>query len=155
MDWRRIVFAIAICLIYIPLVFMAVNTFFPATPENQCYLSYKPYPAGAEPTPAEIDAQNAEMRQCDTDYRATQQMYDGWKFIVIMIVNIVAAFVMLLKMDMSVIYGLFFGVVITAFASTIRYMESRSIPGFCLLVFLFALIIFFVNSRKNEVSKRK
>ena len=67
-----------------------------------------------------------------------------------MIINIVFAFVMLLNLDKSIIFGLFFGVVITAFIATIRYIDSRTIPGFVLLVVLFGIIIYFVNSMKKK-----
>jgi len=55
-----------------------------------------------------------------------------------------------MKFDKSIIFGLFFGVVITAFSATINYMESRSVIGFALLVFLFGLIIYFVNRLSKD-----
>lgn len=147
MDWKKIVFAIAICLIYIPMVFMAVNTFFPQTPRNACYELYPIERNLTEPSKVEY---NEEMRQCEEDYREQRTKYDGWKFIVIMIISIIAAFVMLIKLDKSIIFGLFFGVVITAFTATINYMESRSVIGLALLVFLFGLIIYFVNRMSKD-----
>ena len=48
------------------------------------------------------------------------------------------------------LFVLFFGVVITAFSATIGYMESRSIPGFILLVLLFGIIIYFVSTRAKK-----
>ena len=143
---NKYVFAIAICLLYIPMVFMAVNTFFPEIPDNDCYIA-RPFVEGDE---AENIKYNEEMRECEQAYSKEESRYDGWKFIVVMIINIIAAFVMLLKLDKSVVYGLFFGVVITAFSATIRYMESRSIPGFILLVLLFGMIIYFVSSRGKK-----
>ncbi|OIO62734.1 hypothetical protein COY26_00040 [Candidatus Woesearchaeota archaeon CG_4_10_14_0_2_um_filter_33_10] len=147
MDWKKIVFAIAICLIYIPMVFMAVTTFFPKTPVNECYVDYK-YPIAAEGkelNQTQLDEYNRNMRECEISFESERTKYDGWKFIVIMIVNIIATLFMLMKLDKSIIFGLFFGVVITAFTATINYMESRSVIGFALLVFLFGLIIYFVN----------
>lgn len=151
MDWKKIVFAIAICLLYIPLVFMAVNTFFPKTPTNECYMEY-PYPAAAEKVAnqTQMDEYYRQARECDNAFMAEQTRYDGWKFIVVMIINIIAAFLMLLEIDKSIIFGLFFGVTITAFTATLRYMESRSVLGFCLLVVLFGVIVYFVNSRKDK-----
>ena len=147
MDWKKIVFAIAICLIYIPMVFMAVNTFFPETPRNTCY---KFYPIDKNMTEPQRDEYNQDMQECEENYDKQRAKYDGWKFIVIMIISIIAAFVMLIKLDKSIIFGLFFGVVITAFTATINYMESRSIVGFALLVFLFGLIIYFVNKMSKD-----
>ena len=152
MDWKKIVFAIAICLIYIPMVFMAVTTFFPKTPVNECYVDYK-YPIAAEGkelNQTQLDEYNRNMRECEISFESERTKYDGWKFIVIMIVNIIATLFMLMKFDKSIIFGLFFGVVITAFSATINYMESRSVIGFALLVFLFGLIIYFVNRLSKD-----
>ena len=142
MDWKKIIFAIAICLIYIPMVFMAVNTFFPETPKNTCRNFY---PVDKNMTVLQSEQYNQDMQECEENYDEQRTKYDGWKFIVIMIINIIAALFMLMKLDKSIIFGLFFGIVITAFTATINYMESRSIIGFALLVFLFGLIIYFVN----------
>jgi hypothetical protein len=149
MDWKKIVFAVAISLLYIPMVFMAVNTFFPKTPVNTCY-SYRPYPIGENITDAERDKYNQEMQECQEKYDEQKTKYDGWKFIVIMVINIIASLFMLMKLDKSIIFGLFFGVVITAFTATINYMQSRSVFGFILLVLLFGLIIYFVNKLGKE-----
>lgn len=149
MDWKKIVFAIAISLLYIPMVFMAVNTFFPETPINTCY-SFKPYPLGENITDVERDQYNREMQECQEKYDEQKTKYDGWKFIVIMLINIIAALFMLMKLDKSIIFGLFFGIVITAFTATINYMQSRSVLGFILLVFLFGLIVYFVNILSKE-----
>ncbi len=153
MDWKKIVFAIAICLIYIPMVFMAVNTFFPKAPVNECYIDYK-YPVIAaenkEINQTQLDEYNRKIRECEISFDSERTKYDGWKFIVIMIVNIIATLFMLMKFDKSIIFGLFFGVVITAFSATINYMESRSVIGFALLVFLFGLIIYFVNRLSKD-----
>ena len=140
----KFVFAIAICLLYIPMVFMAVKTFFPEIPDNDCYAA-RPLVETNESIKA-----SEEMRECEQAYEKEREKYDGWKFIFIMIVNIIATFVMLFKLEASIVYGLFFGVVITAFSATIRYMESRSIPGFALLVILFGMIIYFISSKKKK-----
>ena len=153
MEWRKVVFAIAICLLYIPMVFMAVNTFFPDAPTNDCYMRYSyPMPAavGKDVPQAEVNDYQRQMNVCEQTFQAEQKKYDGWKFIVIMVINILAAFVMLLNIEQSIIFGLFFGVTITAFSATIRYIEARSLIGFGLLVVLFGLIIYFVNSRKDR-----
>jgi hypothetical protein len=147
-DWKKIVFALAITLLYIPMVFMAVNTFFPDTPQNTCYAIRPALPERNQTQEYEQSMQ--ELRQCEADYRQLQQQYHGWKFITIMIINIITAGIMITKLDKSIIYGLFFGVVITAFTATIRYMDSHSIPGFILLVILFGIVIYFVNAMRNK-----
>lgn len=149
-DWRKIVFAIAICLLYIPMVYMGVNTFFPKTPRDTCYDTSVPMKMQENATDEQWIEYNRKMTECENSYQDEREKYDGWKFIVIMIINIVFAFVMLLNLDKSIIFGLFFGVVITAFTATIRYIESRTIIGFFLLIVLFGIIIYFVNSMRNK-----
>ena len=159
MKWKKIVFAIAICLLYIPMVFMAVNTFFPKTSVNECYTPYRSGPVMPEKASetqmneynAKIAEYDAAIMKCNNSFEIERKHYDSWKFIVIMVLNILVALVMLLNIDKSVIFGLFFGVIITAFTATIRYMESSSIVGFILLVCLFGMVVYFVNSRgRNE-----
>ncbi|NTV23713.1 MAG: hypothetical protein HGA85_05045 [Nanoarchaeota archaeon] len=151
MEWKKVVFGLAVCLLYIPMVFMAVNTFFPKTPENTCYLSY-PYKYGAPEnlTYEQQQARDEEMRLCDSKYQEERTRYDGWKFIIIMIINIIASAVLLINLDKSIRYGLFFGIVIAAFAGTMGYMESRSAVGFGLLVVLFIFVVYLINSWKKE-----
>ena len=36
-KWKQIIFAIAIALLFIPMVYLGVNTFFPASPIEDCY----------------------------------------------------------------------------------------------------------------------
>jgi hypothetical protein len=153
-SWKKTFFGLAICLLYIPMVFMAVNTFFPKITDT-CYDSVYTSRVIASPVPeklneTEMALREAEMRECYKLFEAEQIKYDGWKLILIMIINIVAASLILLNLEKSVRYGLFFGIVITAFAATIRYINSRSIPGFVLLVFLFGFIIYLVNLWKKD-----
>lgn len=157
MEWKPVVFALAICLLYIPMVFMAVNTFFPKEPYNDCYNKY-PYPAPAEGKAENrtlVEEYSRKMMECERAWLEEKTRYDGWKFIVVMVINILAALLMLLNLDKSIIFGLFFGVVITAFSATWRYMDSRSVVGFILLLVLFGIIIYFVNSRREILKDNK
>jgi hypothetical protein len=158
-DWRKIVFAIAIALLFIPMVFLGVNTFFPKEPANTCYNNMFPVAPKEGPLTQEEQAQynadqqkyNEEQQVCQTAWDAARIQYDGMKYIVIMIICIIASFTMLLNLDKSIIYGLFFGVVITAFSGTIAYIQARSIVGFILMVVLFILIIVWVQRERQKV----
>jgi len=149
-SWKKTFFGLAICLLYIPMVFMAVNTFFPKISDNTCYESSYSYPVPEKLNETEVALREAKMRECNNLFQAEQTKYDSWKLILIMVINIIAASVILLNLDKSIRYGLFFGIVITAFAATIRYGNSRSIPGFVLLVCLFGFIIYLVNLWKKD-----
>ena len=148
-SWKKTFFGLAICILYIPMVFMAVNTFFPKITDN-CYGSVYASPVLEKINDTDMALHDAQMRECEKSFEAEVAKYDSWKLILIMIINIIAASVLLLNLDKSIRYGLFFGVVIAAFAATIRYGGSRSMLGFALLVCLFAFIICLVNLWKKD-----
>jgi len=152
-DWRKIIFALAISLLFIPMVYLGINTFFPEGPDfDDCYAEVRlPCEPGDEACYEQNTAQNKENRECMQAYEKERTKYDSGKYIALMIICVIASFVMLIKLDKSIIYGLFFGVVITAFSGTMQYMGARSLIGFILMVCLFILIIYFVQrERKNS-----
>lgn len=153
-NWKKIVFALAIALLYIPLVFLGVNTFFPEDPVNDCYKFQLPVNCKEAENvtvceQASLEDQE-EMNLCYEEYENERQKHDGNKYVVLMLICVITSFVMLMSLDKSVKYGLFIGVVITAFSGTMQYIESRSLIGFILMVVLFVVIIYFVqrNSKK-------
>lgn len=154
--WKKVVFAIAISLLYIPMVFLGINTFFPDLDRDNCYEIYPRSvcgPDGVGPGTLECDKLNqdyyVEQNECREDYEQQRKDYEGNKYIVLMIICLITSLVMLFKLDVSVIMGLFFGVVITAFSGTIRYIDSKSMIGFFLMVILFIVIIIFVQRSKK------
>ena len=153
-EWKKVVFALAISLLFVPLVYLGINTFFPENPDNDCYRSLLPLNCrDAEDVSAceqaNLENQN-EMDDCWDEYDALNKKYDGNKYIVLMIICVITSFVMLMNLDKSVKYGLFMGVVITAFSGTMQYIESRSLIGFILMIILFVVIIYFVQRNSKR-----
>ena len=145
-NWKHIVFTLAITFLFVPMVYLGVNTFFPESPSNTCYEKV-PRPE------AEFSEEHAiQMRECQDNWQKERTKHDGGKYITIIIICILASLVMLVPLDKSITYGLFLGVVVTAFTGTIRYLDSRSKAGFVLMVFLFGMVIYFIHrtaSQKN------
>lgn len=150
-EWRKVVFAIAISLLFVPMVYLGVNTFFPAEPQNTCYPRFIAPPCKEEESACweRQRATDMEMQDCQLAWEQERKRYEGGKYIVIMLISIAASLVMLLRLEKSIVYGLFFGVVITAFTGTLRYIDARSVFGFGLMVALFALIIAFVQRERS------
>lgn len=150
-NWKKVIFAIAIMLLYVPMVYLGVNTFFPDFDQDDCYgrVASPTCKFDAEGCAETLEKNRIEQNECYKEYRSNKNAYEGNKYIVIMIITLITSFVMLANLDKSIIYGLFFGVIITAFTGTIRYIDSKSIIGFALMVTLFITIIVFIQKRKQ------
>lgn len=151
-NWKKIIFAIAIAILFIPMVYLGINTFFPDMPSDRCIEAVplvRCDPADDSCSNKE-QVKSVERQDCYEQYRNDRRDYEGNKYIALMIICLLTSFVMLLKLDPSIIYGLFFGVVITAFTGTLRYIDSRSKIGFFLMVVLFVVIILFVHKTRKR-----
>ena len=156
--WKKILFAAIIIILYIPLVFMGANIFFPQYDYTNypmykdCYMG-KPAPVNGYDahTQAEINKCQEEQTKIQQDFDKKKRKYDGWKYLAIVLfclLTIGAA--SLLKLNDSVMYGLFIGATITTFISTIMYFTTRSKIGFGILVLIFITVIVFIMKRKDD-----
>lgn len=151
-NWKKVIFAIAIALLYIPMVYLGINTFFPDTPTDRCYEAV-PVPRCLPEDEGCLQKEqlsSKERQDCYDKQQQEKREYEGKKYIVLMIICLLTSLIMLTKIEQSVIYGLFFGVVITAFTGTIRYIDSKSMIGFFLMVALFLIIILFVQRFRKK-----
>ena len=155
MKWTGLFLALIITILYIPMVFMGTNVFFPAFDE--------PYPGrGCFRAPSE-DVDRAELDACLTEEKATirayekeRRQYDSWKYIVVVSINLIVLLILLFAtLDSSVVIGLFLGLTIATFIATVRYLDTRSKLGFGVLVGLFVLTIYFITKHKKVFMKRK
>ena len=170
MNWSKLLYTLIIVLLYVPMVFVGANVFFPEYTgtdsyyhgTEDCYLKY-PSPAPEKTLAAEQSIAITEKQaQCQKDFYANQQkweqeklVYEGTKYVFITLFNllilVIAVFLPFLK-D-SVALGLFLGSVFATFGATIRYFDTRSKIGFVLLVITFIVVIFFINRKKEAFWK--
>lgn len=148
MKWKSVVFAVAIALLFIPMVFLGVNTFFPEADYSDCDSIPICGPDAADDC-LEGRELTAQAKECYEEQDKIREKYDGSKYITIIVICLIASMIMLVKLDKSIVFGLFTGIVITAFVGTIRYISSKSYIGFALLVVLFFVIIFFIQKEKD------
>ncbi|HSU72223.1 MAG TPA: hypothetical protein VLJ21_00030 [Candidatus Binatia bacterium] len=159
MNWTKLLYVLVITLLYVPMVFLGANVFFPKytgsnsyyQPTSDCYLKYQN--GGKELTPeqqAGIEQCNAEQRAAQTAFEDARAVYNGWKYTGIVAFNLVVLLVALFVTGLmdAVMMGLFFGAVVTAFGATVTYWDYARTPiGFILMLAAFVLVIIFVNQR--------
>ena len=167
MNWTKLLYVLMIVLLYVPMVFVGANVFFPEYTGSSayyqgytdCYGKY-PYPADAETLSVADRASIAENQQkCNQEFQKEQQAfeqaklsYEGRKYVFISLFNlgILLLALFLPKMQDSVTMGLFMGSIAATFGATIRYFDSKSKIGFVILVVTFFAMLYFINRKKEN-----
>ena len=152
MDWLKIVLSLVVILLYIPLVFMGANVFFPEyTGSDSYYYSYKActLPADENGAYAQNDSCYEEQQAEQKAYEEAKAQYDGNKYIFIVVLNLIVLLIALfVSLDESVLIGLFLGSTLTSFFSTWTYFSTQSKIGFGVLALIFFITIFFITKKK-------
>lgn len=165
MNWPKLLYVLIIVLLYVPMVFLGANVFFPEyTGQNKyfhgfddCYLKHT-YPPDRRISGEEELRVRQLQQKCQEDQRRAQQKweddklkYEGQKYVMISLFNLVvllvAAFLPWLQETVSM--GLFLGSIGATFGATVRYFDTRSKIGFVILVITFVLMLFFINHKKD------
>ena len=167
MNWTKLLYVLIIVLLYVPMVFLGANVFFPQyTGTNSyyhpagsdCYMKY-PYPANPDTlsTP-QREALDASQRECQEEFNVEQQKfeqaklkYEGKKYVFMALFNLVILLLALFlpKLQDSVIMGLFLGSIVATFGATIHYFDTQTKIGFGILVITFFAMLFFINRKKD------
>jgi uncharacterized membrane protein len=153
-----------IVLIYVPMVFLGANVFFPEytgsnsyyRPSVDCYAKY-PTPAVDKATSVEIAAMNDKQQACyeqnvaeEKAFEEARNKYDGWKYVFIALFNLaILLFALFVPMQDSIVMGLFMGSIVATFGATVGYFETNSKIGFGVLVVTFFVMLFFINRKKD------
>lgn len=162
MNWTKLLYVLIIVLLYVPMVFLGANVFFPKyTGLNSFYNEPDCYGKYPQPVAANENVSNAIMQRqqaCMQNYTANQKTfeqekntYDGKKYTFIALFNLILLLAALfIPMQDSIVLGLFLGSVISTFAATIGYFQSNSKIGFVVLVVIFIVTLFFINRKKDS-----
>jgi hypothetical protein len=166
MNWTKLLYGFIIALLYVPMVFLGANVFFPKYTGTDSY--YQPvdncYPPTADMSKLPIEtqqtlseAQQNKTNECLVRQRTEQtawdegrKVYNGWKYTAITGFNLVImlAAVLLTGLMDVVMMGVFFGTVVTAFIATVNYWDYARTPiGFGLMLVLFFVVLWFINRR--------
>lgn len=153
MNWPKALLALVVILLYIPLVFMGANVFFPEyTGSDSYYASYK-----VCSLPADSNGQYLQNDTCYDEQQAEQKAfeeakanYDSQKYIFIAVLNLIVLLVALFaRFDESVLIGLFLGTTLSSFFSTWTYFDTKSKVGFGILFIIFFVTIYFITKKKD------
>lgn len=170
MDWKSIIYTIIIILLYIPIVFMGANVIFPQYNDYDYYQGkhcYEPayYPRTEPPTTEQQQAIDACIKEENDERKAydeAKRKYDSWKYIFILGVNIVTLLALIaISLLTPIKIGLFAGIAISSFVSTMQYFQSKSIVGLVLVVVVFIGTVFIIQkkiverSESTEIKKKK
>lgn len=165
MNWTKLISVLIIVLLYIPMVFLGANVFFPQytgthsdyQPSIDCYNKF-PYPAKPESgTDEQRNEISEKQRVCQQENQQAQEQweqeklqYEGTKYVFITLFNLVVLLgAVFITLKDSVSMGLFLGSIATTFGATIRYFDTRSKLGFIILVVTFVLMVYFINKKKD------
>ena len=174
MNWAKLFYVLIIVLLYIPMVFLGANVFFPEYTGSQsyyqgfsdCYMKY-PYPEPAKISEPQRVAVSEMQRKCQDENNAAQRVweqrklkYEGMKYVWISLFNLAVLLlaVFLPKLQETVSMGVFLGAIGATFGATVHYFDTQSKAGFLILVITFFLMLFFINQKKDSfvgVKKKK
>ena len=168
MNWTKLLYVLIIVLLYIPMVFLGANVFFPEYtgtnsyyqgPGSDCYQKY-PYPQNPDTlSTAQRTVIDDSQRKCQEEYVANQKKweaeklaYEGQKYVFIAIFNLLILLLALFlpTLQDSVTMGLFLGSIGATFGATLRYFDTQSKIGFIILVVTFFAMLFFINRKKDS-----
>ena len=168
MNWTKFLYMLMIVLLYVPMVFLGANVFFPEYtgtnayyqgPYTDCYGKY-PYPAEVEKlSVAERTVMDENQRKCNEEYQKEQQKfelakysYEGMKYVFVSLFNLAILLLALFlpKLQDSVTMGLFMGSIAATFGATVRYFDTKSKLGFIILVVTFFAMLYFINRKKEN-----
>lgn len=164
MNWTKLIYVLIIVLLYVPMVFLGANVFFPQytgsnayfNDYNECYSKY--YPAAEKTTEVEQNIISEKQRTCQEEFLAKQRAweekklsYESKKYMFITLFNLLVLLFALLipKLQDNVTMGLFVGSIASTFGATLRYFDTNSKIGFIILVIIFCMMIFFINKKKE------
>jgi len=166
MNWTKILFLLLIVLLYIPMVFLGANVFFPEYtgpdsyyrgygPGKDCYNIYGPID---DKTDADIRSERqskindclAKQEEESRQFEKAKAAYEGQKYTFIALFNLLVIIVALFWKSLSdiIMMGLFVGPMLSTFIATMRFFDTNSKVGFGLLVVTFFLSLFFINRKR-------
>jgi hypothetical protein len=172
-NWIKLLYVLVIALLYVPMVFLGANAFFPKFTgtesefqgEQECYVQYPPNAKmTAEEQQAIATAQQEKTNECLAKQRVVKQawdeerkVYNGWKYSLITGFNLVILILaILVPLIDAVLMGIFIGTVVTAFAATVNYWNyAKTITGFALMLVTFFVVIWIVNRQAKKLLQKK
>jgi hypothetical protein len=172
-NWLKLLYVLVIALLYVPIVFLGANAFFPKFTGTESVFQgvqdcYVQYPPNAKMTAEEqqtiavaqqekTNACLATQREAEKIWNEERNVYNGWKYAAITGFNLVIlVLAILLPLVDSILIGIFVGTVFTAFLATVNYWDyARTKLGFFLMLITFFVVLFIVNRQAKKLLQTK
>jgi len=168
-NWTKLLYVLVIALLYVPMVFLGSNVFFPKFTGSEsyfrgteeCYPRFAPsdkLPLAEQQQVADRQQQQinecqARMREEEKIFNDERAVYNGWKYAGITGFNLlILLLIVFIAFTDAVTIGIFFGTVVTAVAATVSYWDyARTKIGFVLMLITFFVVLFIVNKRARTM----
>lgn len=165
--FKKIGFVLLIVLVFTPLTFLITNTvvenYIVTEKTTDCYLKYpSPFIDSKEETALSYNKTIEYQKQtseCEDANRVITKEQETYKFIIIALINIIVILTLLIfgrKLNEVIYYSLFFGAGLNTISIVMRYGQMNSIIGVVLGIFMFVLILTFINRvlKKDKLNKK-
>lgn len=161
-TFKKIGFVLLIVLVFTPLTFLVTNTivenYIVTEKTADCYMKYRPYDETLNKT--ESILQQEQMKECEDANTIIIENQETYKFTIIAIINIIVILTLLIfgkNLDEVIYYSLFFGAGLNTISIVMRYGRMNSLIGAILGIFMFILILVFINKvlkKDKQMSKK-
>lgn len=149
MKVSKYIYAGIILLIYVPLVFMGANVFFPKYTGPESYYLYEQCPTITESVNKECMNGQEKKR---VEFEKEKNKYNIRKYLFIVIFSLISLIIVgFIRIEDIIRLGIFLGATISTFVSTLVYFDTKSKIGFAILVLIFILVIYYINKNKKEL----
>src|SRR3989344_9668150 len=147
MKFSKYIYTGIVILIYIPLVFMGANVFFPEFTGSESY--YQPEECALpQPVGQDIKTQECykEQEKNRIAFEKEKNNYNVRKYLFVVIFSLISLLaISFIKIEEVIKLGIFSGATISTFVSTLMYFNTKSKIGFSVLVLIFILVIYYIN----------
>lgn len=159
--FKKIGFVLLIVLVFTPLTFLVTNTivenYIVTEKTSDCYMKFRPYDETLNKT--EAMQQQIEQKECEDANNLIIENQETYKFTIIAIINILVILTLLFfgkKLDEVIYYSLFFGAGLNTISIVMRYGRMNSMVGAILGIFMFILILTFINKvlKKDKLNQK-
>ncbi|MBI4158825.1 hypothetical protein HY500_01045 [Candidatus Woesearchaeota archaeon] len=155
MKFSKYIYTVIVLLIYIPLVFMGANVFFPKYTGAESY--YQPEECVIPQQLGSI--QDLKTQECYKEqeknriaFEKEKNNYNVRKYLFVVIFSLISLLIIsFIKTEEVIKLGIFSGATISTFVSTLIYFNTKSKVGFAVLVLIFILVIYYINKNKKAL----
>ena len=151
MKSQKYIYVGVILLIYIPLVFMGANIFFPNFTGPDSHYRYVECPSKSLDLEPDRDCFN-KQENSRLEFEREKSSYNAYKYIFVVVISLISLLIInFINVESIIKLGIFLGAIISTFISTLVHFNTNSKIGFAILVLIFILVIYYINKNKQKL----